>query len=337
MKYKIIIPILGFLALAGIGGSVEGQQTIPAPTAAVTAEKTIIEVQGSKQDALKILKSQGVSAIELRGSAYILPQVTISAPSQVDVGDMIVVSADLDKTKYPDGLQQVKFQWTVLEDGRLKPNTIVWPDGSRIFFAAGMRPKVYTVILDVDALFATPQTVAGATVLANAEIDSPPLSVTSIQVGDPTPVPVPVPPTPTPVPPVPVPPTPTPTPVPVVLPDGKYKLSQFAYDAVNTSVGLTQAERVSIAGAYATGFDATSAKIAALSTMGTVEAIMADLKAGNDAALKLTGIASTKYASIKTAISDKIYSLSSTGSVVTIDDFATAFREISLGLKAVVK
>lgn len=339
MKYKIIIPILGFLALAGIGGSVEGQQALPAPTPSAnsSAEKTIIEVKGDRSEALKILRDQGVNAIELKGSSFTLPTVVVDAPTQVDYGEMIVVSASIDKTKFPEGLQKVNYQWTVIEDGRVKTNAVVWPDGTRIFFAAGMKPKVVQVLLDVDCLFGTPQTVGATSVLANAEMDSPNISVTTITIGDGV-VPVPVP-----VPPVPVPtPTPTPTPIPtppaptpVVFPDGKYKLSQFSYDLFAGATNLSQAEKTAVAGGLSNNFDTIAAKVAAISDYKDVTKILSDLKIGNDAALTASGVDKTKLVAIKTALSDKLYSLYSTQALNIADDFAQCFREISIGLKAV--
>jgi hypothetical protein len=335
-KYKIILPLVGFVALMG-AANVEGQSgKSPAPAAPAAPDKAIIEVEGDKSEALKILRSQGVNAVELKGSSYTLPTVAVDAPDVVDYGEMVVVSAVIDKTKFPDGLQKINYQWTVLEGGQVKTNAVVWPDGTRVFFAAGMKPKTFQVLLDVDCLFGTPTTSGSTTTLTNAEMDSPPIAVKTIVVGGPTPIPdpvVPPQPTPTPTPPVPT-PTPTPAPVTPTFPAGKYGLSDFTYKAVQAST-LTQAEKVAFASNMAKAFDATAAKIAAIQDFRDPTKILQDLKDGNNAALAASGVDPAKLTGLKASLSDKLYNLAAANQIATADDYGTAFREISEGLKAV--
>jgi len=300
------------------------------------APKTILEVKGSKAEAARILKAQGIDAVELRGSTYVLPTVDIVSQEEVDPGEMIVVSANLDRTKFPEGLVQVKFQWTVVQDGKPKDNVIVWPDGSKLFFAAGMKPATYNVFLDVDCLFGTQQTVEGKSALVNPEIDSPEISVKTIKVGGgakPEPdVPNPPPPTP----PNPDPPTPKPDPEPTFDP-GKYGISKMLYDYMKTYEGLTGEEKYKVSQALKVTYETVSSQIAALSQMRDVNTILQTAKTLANDNLASSGVPTSKIETLKSTMSGYLYTLYQNGTCRTAEDFKAAADEAAKGFAAIPK
>jgi hypothetical protein len=261
-----------------------------------------------------------------RGQAT--PPIRLVVPdSPVSYGDMIIVQAVVDKASMPKEVVDYKHQWLVLENGRQKP-VLVWPDGTQAFFAAGMQPRQFTVILDTDYLF---EKIEGG-VIKSAWIQPTDATIAVITVGSgPAPTPTPNPPGPTP-----NPPTPTPTPDPV-LPDGQFGLARFVFSTLKNDANIAAGDKPKLAAALGTSFDKIAAQIAALSTFKDVEKdILPSLKTSNSAALAASGVPVASTLAFKSALNDKLYSLyhDKPAKLVTADDFGTAFREIAQGLAA---
>ncbi len=258
------------------------------------------------------------------------------------LGEMIVISANIDQSTIPTNLKSIRYKWTVLENGKVKMNVLPWPDGTKIIFAAGMNPKRMTVILDVDCLFETkgPLKVAGedGKVLDKARIvdvegkiiteavtassmESPELIMQEVIIGGNPPNP----PDPTPVPPNPG-PNPNP-PLPVPVPD-KFGLTKFTTQIFYDNVPSEHLK----AGPYiSNAFKGVAAQIAAGTLKGET-AILGASKAANIAAIKEAGSDKAAWAQFDKLLGDKIYDLYKTKKIATNEDWADAFREISNGL-----
>ncbi len=233
------------------------------------------------------------------GSLLVTPPVAvIVGPDRGNPGDLIV----LDATQSRDA---VGFAW-VLADG---DKTFLEVDnGRKVVFATGTAGR-YTFVL----------------VAANAQADGKPLVAVArhvLTVGDPQPNPNP----PGPNPPGPNPPGPQPEP----LPPGKYGLAAFSRDAA-AGVQLAAAERVRTAAALAGSFDSIASTIAAGAIKTPADAIAAT-QANNITVLGSTRDAWRPWAE---ALRVRLNSLSEAGQLTGMDDYITAWREISTGLRAV--
>lgn len=342
IKFKLLLPLIGLFAIGHPGhvdagpGDQPAQASPPGPNLDLgklelpplrlaDATQTVPRVHRESSAAVR---PQASPPIDIKRDGYVLPVVQLNAPSNVDIGEMIVVSAAVDKTRPTDNLQQVKFQWTVIEDGKIKTNVIVWPDASKIFFSAGLKPKTLVVFLDVDCLYGVAKTVDGASLLSDVQLESPDIMATTISVGgsipDPDPPPGPAP--------GPNPPTPPPAPT---FENGKYKLSAFTYNILKGNAAIADADKVKLGGALASTFDGIAAKIVAVADYKDPQKILTDLKAANVSAIKNSGVDPTIVSTFNQALGDRIYQLySEDRTIVTAADFATAFREISIGFKA---
>lgn len=318
-----MIALLAALAFPGVAHS----QAVPGNTA-------IIEVRGDKTEAMRVLKSNGIRSVELKGPQYTLPSVRLAGPEKIrEGGRMVVVTADVDRTKWPEDLVQMKFQWTVLVNGIPNRNTMVWPDGSRIIFDSSDEPSKTTVILDVDCLFGTEKTAViegkETKVLVGFEINSSDLVTHVVEVGGgPSP-----PPTPGPSPP----PTPTPGPSPAPdFPPGQFGLSRFAYEALASQTTLTSSERVAVGQALSGAYGGIAAKISAVSTYRNFEVILRDLTAANRAALTNSGVNLAKLDGFKKILGDKFYELvETTKTIADAEGLRIACLEIAAGLREV--
>jgi hypothetical protein len=242
------------------------------------------------------------------------PNIKLVVPeSPVAYGDMIVVQAVVDKASLPADLVDYKHQWVVLDNSTGKKKFImVWPDGTQAFFAAGMEPKKFTVILDTDCIFA-PKT---SDTIQKPWLEQPEVLVSVITVGEGPP------------------PDPEPAPTPA-LPNGQFGLVKFSYNALASDTFMSQSDKVKVGDALSMSFGEVAARIAALSTMKDIEKeILPTIKQKNDEALTKSGVSKTLTQEFKKKLGDQIYSLYTSKKLATADDFAMAFREISQGLGA---
>jgi hypothetical protein len=176
-------------------------------------------------------------------------------------------------------------------------------NGRKVVFATGTAGR-YTFVL----------------VAANAQADGKPQVAVArhvLTVGDPQPNPIP---------PNPNPPGPQPDP----LPPGKYGLASFTRDAA-AGVPLSATERVRTAAALAGSFDSIASTIAAGAIKTQADAIAAT-QANNITAL---GSAREAWRPWAESLRVKLNALSESGQLATMDDYITAWREISTGLRAI--
>lgn len=231
------------------------------------------------------------------------PRATVTGPTGGLPGDILVL----------DGSESIAdfFAWTVLPELPNKRPTILVLEGGRKCLVCSV-PGVYTVIFTV----------------ANDEgIDQLKWVVTVGPQPGPTPPPGPNPePGPSPEPdPAPVPPEPS-------LPDGVYKLPVFARDQALALV--VSPNRAMQAAAVAGGLEGVAAAISA-GTLTLPNHILAAVLAANRDALGEAGL--RDWLRWGTAVAQRLQVLydSGRGTMVGPEAWATALREIALGLRAV--
>lgn len=310
---------------------------------------TVLQINGKKNDAIKILKSQGIRAFEVNKMSFLLPDVKVNGPEgNVGYGEMVQFKAEIDRSQLPEHLSTIKYQWSMFEDGKLKNNFIPWPDGTMIFFATGITPKRIVVILDVDCLFEVKEDVnivgadgnpiEGAKLLdvdgkaineivIQSEINSPDPIVKEIQVGS----------GPAPKPPTPDPDTPTPD-----LPSGVFGLAKTANMLANENVSAgDRSKALDLAKSYtsiANKIRASIAKQAAGVNLSDddlkldVQSIMKAIATSNRSAL---GSSASGWQQWDKMYGDEIYNLYKSKKINTPADWETAFRETATGLEQV--
>jgi hypothetical protein len=300
--------MIGFFGTALVAaGLVMGQPRIQ------TAD-SVIQVD-NKSKAISVLRESGVKAVDLKAMPFVIPNVKIDGLDRAS-GGMIELNAVIDRSQFSDSLASVKYQWVVLENGKKKSDVVTWPDGSKIFFAAGKVGQEYTVILDIDCLFELKD---GQTI-KDVDMNSPEMLVSKVVVGEP-PAPGPGPA-----------PTPTPTPAPV-FPDSKYKLAPFAYTTLSEDPNLSKEEKATLGAKVAEKLEGVASQIGALDTMKDLKVIIAETGKQVAAGFNEVKIDIAKTQLLKTKLSDKIFELYKSKNVNTPEDIQEAWRELALGLK----
>ena len=105
---------------------------------------------------------------------------------------MVIVQAAADPSSFPDDLLSIKYNWTVLVDGKHETSFLTWPDGSRIVIASSEAASLTTVVLDVDCLLGRRTDIEGQEpTYSGVELVSQELLTLAIAVGQATPVPTP--------------------------------------------------------------------------------------------------------------------------------------------------
>ncbi len=295
------------------------------PCSAEETAKTVLEVQAERTAAIKALREKGIKAVELDNSKFVLPTVRISGnEAPYEVGDEVILDVSVDRSKLPDGLTKLKFNWVVIDGGKRR-RFITSDDGQQIGFGTGKTPRKITVILDINCLFEVKDD-KGA--LVEVSMDSPDPYITEVVVGTPTPTP------PGPTPPGPTPPGPSPAPD---FPAGQFGLAKFTYDTLTADAALKPEEKVKLAQALSSSFGGIAAKIAAVATYNDLATILADTSKANGAAIASSGVPLAATAAFKRALGDKIYSLyHDQAKISTGADLGVAYREIKAGLDAIV-
>ncbi len=286
----------------------------------------------------------------------------VGAEDVIDYGEMVNLKAVVDQNKLPAGLVDIQYNWTILEDGKIKKNIIMWPDGTQVFFAAGMRPKKFTIVLDVNCLFQTKgrikavgpdgKPLEGSQIMVegidkpvtDVVIDSHAISpnpiIKQIQIGN---GPTPPPPGPGPSPgPEPIPPpNPNPGPTPD-LPDGQYKISKFTYDLVIQKVPVEARKKApDLANSYISVADkirvslsklAAGVPLAATDLVPDAANIMKAIRTSNATVL---GSSANDWQAWNKLYGDKVYELYNGKTLNKPSDWEILFRETATGLKAV--
>lgn len=127
-------------------------------------------------------------------------------------------------------------------------------------------------------------------------------------------------------------PGPGPEPAPV-LPDGKYKLAAFAYNAAKSYV-KNDNDRVKGAAALIKSLNGVVSRIAA-GTIKDPETALAELEAANASSLRDAGVARATWDAWGSALQKEWYPLYKNGQMKSLDDFVVAFKEIVTGLSAI--
>ena len=226
-----------------------------------------------------------------------LGSLLVTPPVAVIVGPERGNPGDLIVLDATQSRDAVGFAW-VLADG---DKTFLEVDnGRKVVFATGTSGR-YTFVL----------------VAANAQADGKPQVAVArhvLTVGEPSPNPTPNPPGPQPDP----------------LPPGKYGLASFTRDAA-TGVSLAAVERVRTAAALANSFDSIASTIAA-GAIKTPSDVIAATQANNITAL---GSARDAWRPWAETLRVKLNALSDAGQLASLEEYVTAWREISTGLRAV--
>jgi hypothetical protein len=292
-------------------GLVLGQPRVP-------SGDSVIQVD-NKARAMSVLREGGVKAVEVKARPFVIPNARIDGIDKPpSPGGLVELTADVDRSQFSDSLASVKYQWVVLENGKRKADVVQWPDGSKIFFAAGVKGQEYTVILDIDCLFEAKD----GQVIKDADVNSPELIVAKVVVGEAPPGPNPGPN-----------PNPTPTPDPT-FPDGKYKLAAFAYAALKADPNLSQDEKAALGAVVAAKLEGVASQIGALDSLKDPKAILKLTGEQVTAGFAESKIDIAKTQLFKTKLGDKIFELYKDKNVNTAEDFQTAWRELALGLKS---
>jgi hypothetical protein len=259
-------------------------------------------------------------AITLAGAAgnfQVPEQSIVGADEPVPLGELVDLTVSPIKEK-PQHLDQVSYQWTVLESdgkgGLREKRAKNYEDG--VFFGAGLRPQKVFVVCHVTYLFV----VRGDDKKVNqVAVKTVKLSST-VTIGEPGPDP----PGPGP---GPNPPGPEP-----VVPDGQFKLAKFVYGEANK---VAAQSRSGGAKALAEAFRSMAASVAA-GAFSKDEDILKESRRKNNSALAAVGDHAVKdWDGFFLALQDRLYELYKSGALKGKDAYATAFREMQSGVEAV--
>jgi hypothetical protein len=250
-----------------------------------------------------------------------IPEQTIIGAGKVGPGEMVSLSVSEIPSK-PDTLQNVIYNWTILDEGKIKTTGIIeWPDKTKLIFSPGIskNDKRYTIILNANYLFVVKDGPTVKEVATRAKVILAEVTVSGFNPG-PGPGPDPIPPGPG--------PGPGPDPI---LPDGKYNLSRFAYDNRNL---VEQPYRAKGAKVLSASFSGIASSIAS-GSLSKLDDILAKTTASNNTTLTSIGIPLNKWEPWAEKLQAKLYDLYRSKQLATPTDFATAWREVSTGLDAI--
>lgn len=265
----------------------------------------------------------------------------------VNFGDVIQLKAVINNGKIPENIADIKYQWYIFEDGiKITKGLIVWPDGTQIFFGAGVKPRKVTVALSVSCLFTNKsqikvtdpvgQSLEGAKIvtsdgktITSAITDSylvaADLTTKTITIGaqpSPDPDPTPVPPTP-------------------VFPVGRFGLAKTAFTLTNNISADHRSEAAALATSYANIADRINQSISkqaagiALTNEDVkldVQSMIAAVAASNKVAL---GTSVSIWQDWNKSYGDEIYGMYKDKKIVGPADWRDAFIETANGLRLV--
>ena len=248
---------------------------------------------------------------------YVVPTQSIVASENLELGELVVVRVSPIAT-VPQYFAGATYHWQVFENGKVKTNVQEWPDGTSLFFGAGMKQgSQFTIILSASYLYITSD--KDGKVLGVGQRSA--LFVKVLTVGAvPTPDPGPNPPTP-------IPPAPSP-----VLPSGKFGLAKTAYDLAVSN--MPSASRGKASPALANAFNGIAASVAA-GTLKDIPTFLSQSKTANQTAIANAGLNAVDFAPFFTALQNVTYDLYNTNKLSTVQDFATAWQEVATGLTQV--
>lgn len=268
-----------------------------------------------------------VFSINAFSTDFILPQrAIIGGDVPIRKGEMVLLSVS-PLTDVPH-LKNVSYSWKVLDTNyKEKQNVVIWPDGTKVFFGAGLENKKLLVLLVMTYHYEV-KDASGK--ISESAVRSSGILLSEVLIGDdpnPTPPgPSPVPPGPQPTPPNP--PTPVPTPV---VPDTKFGLAKYAFNTVNEKVQLNSVEKAKVARVFASCFDGVAAAASA-GTIKDIKEFLTKTREAMESAIAREGINKQTIQAADDAIGQKLYELYKDRKLVSLQDFIEAFRELSTGL-----
>jgi hypothetical protein len=255
-------------------------------------------------------------------SDFVVPVQTVNIDANpVPLGELAGLSVSPITTS-PANWVSSTYTWAVVgQDGRERK--LYEGKSGEVFFGAGLTPMRMRVICVASHLYV----VKTGDAVSNIAVRTTKICA-DIQIGlvppappDPTP---PAPPGPTP---PPAPPVPTPT-----FPDGKFKLAAWTFAAANK---VAASGRPAQAAALAAALKGMSSAVRAGAIKDPTDLLQKTLTA-NLAALAQSGGLRDDWLPFFKLLQSHVYDdFYATKQINTIDDFATAFDEIAMGLGAV--
>jgi hypothetical protein len=253
-----------------------------------------------------------------QANKFPLPEVKILGAEQpIPVGKMVILSASPLKEK-PANLVSANFSWLIINDDGQEENFIPWPDGTRIFFGAGMEKKKMLALLEVTFFFVVKE----GDKIVDSGVRSTGIIATPIIVGE-SPGPKP-PPNPNP-----NPPTPDPEPV---FPDGQFHLSKLAWQWANEKVSANA--RGNGAKAIVQAMQSIVSAISAGAIARPAD-VLEKTHAANNAALKNAGIDPAAWDAWGSELQKNLLQLYKDKKLNTVADYKAAWLEIISGLDKV--
>lgn len=264
---------------------------------------------------------------------FVVPKQTIvGADEPVPPGDVVILKiSPIEAKDRPQYLKEVQYRWTVFKNGKKFERFLPWPDGSVLAFGSGVDTKVdIKVILTIAYRYEVQEDmkdkdgkVVGKVIKESAIRLVNPL-VAQVKIGNGPDIPDPV----DPVDPIdPIVPDPT-------FPFGKYGLSKVTYDA-SKSVKLDASSKQKSAQALASNYRGLASAVSA-GTIKTAKDLLEKTAAGNEAAFKRVNVAKNEWQAWDDSVEAVLVKLNKTDkTLVTLQDFVTAWNEIATGLDAV--
>lgn len=247
---------------------------------------------------------------------YPLPkQSIVGAEKPVPLGELVDLALSPMENRSPN-LASVSVDWKVFEGNTPKR---VRQQGDGIFFGAGVQSKKMLVIAAVSYLYIDKE----GDKIKDAQVRSQ-LLTAELQIGqsepNPGPNPQPTPPGPGPA------PNPTPT-----LPDGRFGLAKITYQHF---VGKVKEPRAKAANALAESFESIASAVAA-GAYKTGDQILEATKQANNAALASANVDPNPLEEFGSELQKSLYQMYKSKKISNAEDYADAWREIAIGLKAV--
>lgn len=246
-------------------------------------------------------------------------QSIVGADNPIPLGELadLTLSA-LGKT--PKDMVSYSATWKII-DLRTGLEKRVRADGHGVYFSSGLQNTKLKAICAVTYLYV----IKGPDGKMSGASSRTVVLIKDVVIGDDTPTPPGPGPGPGPKPPVPpVPPAP--------LPDGKYKLAKYVYDAAMTKV--PEKTRAKGCAAMADATRGVAAAIAA-GTVVSVEDALKKVHDANAAALKDSVGSVADFQALAQDLQEHLFALYKDGKLVALRDFGAAFNEIADGLAAV--
>ena len=238
---------------------------------------------------------------------FIVPeQKIVGAEVPIPLGELVDLSISPIQST-PKFLVSTTYSWKVF-DGYAEKRIRNYENG--VFFGSGIQAKKLKVIVAITHLYVVKENEKLLEVATKTNFIS-----TDVFIGEPEPD------------------TPSEPEVEPEFGESKYQLSKFVYDGVK-NIKLSKTDKIKQSTAIAASFESIASAIAA-GSITTLEEILKKTAESNKFALTKSGGDRAKWESLFTEIQEKLFDLYKTSKMQTKEDFATAWREISSGLKLV--